>query len=339
MQLNLQQISAVTRGAVCVEQQTNGFHFSRFTKSEQDMYNQTKFADKHPSTAGISLEFDTDATVLSLAITEQPASSRKYFAMDVFANGEYVGSLRNFEDGNKACGYAGREYPIGDFEGTFSLGQGSKRVRVLFPWSAKCVLRRAELTDATFFAPAPARPKMLLYGDSITHGYDALHPSGAYSDRLALALGYEGVNKAIGGDMFRPELAEQDSGVEAELITVAYGTNDWNKLDVNTFRANCRGFMEALCRRNPHARIFVITPIWRRDEDDPPREFGPFAQVEPTIRELCADLPVTVIRGYDFLPHDIATFGDTKLHPNHYGFDFYFKSLLAVIEKEMRENK
>ena len=170
MQLNLQQITAATRGAVCVEQQTDGFHFSRFTKSEQDMYNQTKFADKHPSTAGISLEFDTDATALSLAITEQPASSRKYFAMDVFANGEYVGSIRNFEDGNKACGYAGREYTVGDFEGTFSLGQGSKRVRVLFPWSAKCVLRRAELTDATFFAPAPARPKMLLYGDSITHG-------------------------------------------------------------------------------------------------------------------------------------------------------------------------
>ena len=334
MKLTLQEIKSVARGVVNVTEEADGFHFFRFSESEREMYSKTKFASRTDATAGVSLEFDTDATGLFLAITESSASSRKYFAVDIFVDGGYVGCLRNYEDGNKISGYAGRDYPEGDFEGDFDLGSGRKRVRVLLPWSAKCVIRRLELAGATFITPTPDRPKLLIYGDSITHGYDALHPSGTYTDRLAQALGYEGVNKGIGGEIFRPELAALDSGVSAEMITVAYGSNDWNSLDADTLRANCRGFFETLCKRQKNARIFAITPIWRRDEDDPPRVCGPFSVAESIIREVCADLPVTVIRGYDLLPREIEVFGDTKLHPNHYGFDFYFKNVLAAIQNQ-----
>lgn len=334
MILNGKQIASATRGANRVVEGEDGFRFFRFSEDEERAYQGTSFEGKTASPAGVELVFHTDAAAVTLSVFVEKATTRGYFAFDVFSNGAYVGSLKNFEDGSLLCGYAGKPRPMGEFEQRFALGEGQKQVRVVLPWSVFVTVHRIELEDATAFEPveAPAK-KLLLYGDSITHGYDALHPSGSYAARLTRALGCEGFNKAIGGEMFRPALGEADSGVKADIVTVAYGTNDWNKLDADTFRANCRGFLSALCERQRDARIFVITPIWRSDEDEPPRPFGPFADVERIMREVCADLPVIVIRGYDFLPHDIATFGDTKLHPNLNGFDFYFHSLLSEIQK------
>ena len=332
MRLDLQQITSVTRGAIKVTDESDGFHFFRFSESEQQVYRGTKFEGKTASTAGVTMEFDTDGESLMLAVTVAPSTTRYYFACDVFVNDHYIGSVKNFADGSLLCGYAGKPHPQGNFDGTFSLGKGSKRVRIVFPWSVVCVLREMTLTGATFAEPVHASRRMLLYGDSITHGYDALHPSGSYAARLARALGCEGFNKAIGGEMFRPALAEADSGVDAEIVTVAYGSNDWNSLDADTFRANCEGFLSALCRREKSAKIFVITPIWRRDEDEPPRTFGGFSDVERLLCEICANLPVTVIRGYDLVPHDTDNFGDTKLHPNLRGFEHYFNNLLPKIQ-------
>ena len=333
MKLNLQQITSITRGVMRVTEEKDGFHFFRFSDSEQCAYNGTKFETKTTSTAGVEMEFDTDATAIELKVNTTAATTRYYFACDVFVNDSYVGSVKNFDDGSLLCGYAGKSRPQGDFEGTLDLGEGTKRVRVVLPWSVVCVVREMTLVGATLLVPVKSDKKVLLYGDSITHGYDALHPSGSYAARLTRALEAEGFNKAIGGDVFRPALGEADSGVVADIVTVAYGTNDWNTMDAGTFRANCEGFLRALCERQPQAKIFVITPTWRKDEAEPIRVFGPFADVERIMREICELLPVTVVRGYDLVPHDVDNFGDTKLHPNLRGFEFYFNNLLAEMKR------
>ncbi len=334
MKLNLEQIRAITNGVCRVEELADGFHFYRFSESELAMYDIVeKFKVRPLCTAGVEMEFETDGTELYLAVHTEEGSSRHYFAFEVFVNDEPRGSIKNFEDSTLLRGYAGKARQQGDFEGRFDLGKGMKRVRVTFPWAVIGHVRSMELVGATSLKPIKYEKKLLLYGDSITHGYDALLPSGTYGARVAHALGCEGFNKGIGGEVFRPALGEADSGVKADIVTVAYGTNDWNSQDQDTFRANCRGFLEAVCERQKDAKIFVITPIWRSDEAEPERKFGPFSGVEPIMREVCADLPVTVIRGYDFLPHDTDTFGDNKLHPNLYGFDFYVKSLLGEMRK------
>ena len=67
---------------------------------------------------------------------------------------------------------------------------------------------------------------MLVYGDSITHGYDALAPSKAYSVSVPFTLSANAINKAIGGEIFFPTLARIKSNINPDYITVAYGTND-----------------------------------------------------------------------------------------------------------------
>lgn len=338
MKLNLQQITAASWGVSRVTEEADGFHLFRFTEAEQRAYEGTNLENKTLSTAGVEWVFDTDAEALCLSGYTEASSSRKYFAFDLWVNGEYRESIKNFPDSsaiNSYCGsYRGTPYELGDFCARLPLGEGHKRVRLVFPWSVNAVIREAELEKTSVFAPvAPPASKLVLYGDSITHGYDALHPSGSYATRLTQALGCEGFNKAIGGACFYPRLGETDCGIKADIITVAYGTNDWNKMDRETFRTNCRGFLAGLCRRAGNAKIFVITPIWRDDEAEPTRVFGAFSDVEPLIREICADLPVTVIRGYEFLPRDTDLFGDRKLHPNLNGFEHYIKNLLTEIKK------
>ena len=336
MKLDLQQITSITRGAMRVAEEADGFHFFRFTESEQEIYVGTKFESRSFTPAGVEMIFDTDATALGIGLSVSEGSSRDYFACDVCAGGEYLGSVKNYEDSSLLCGYAGKKgRQYGDFEGAFELGQGTKRVRVVLPWSAICVVRWLTLDGATTLVPVKSERKILFYGDSITHGYDALLPSRSYTSRLAESLGCEGFNKGIGGERFHPALSEVDCGVEADIVVIAYGTNDWNGADADTFRANCEGFLRNVCARQKRAKIFVITPIWRRDEFEPVRQFGPFSSVEPMMRDVCADLPVTVIRGYDLVPHETENFGDTKLHPNHRGFCHYHDNLLAEIKKSL----
>ena len=71
------------------------------------------------------------------------------------------------------------------------------------------------------------KKRILCFGDSISQGYDALYPSNQYTPQLAKLLDAEEYNKAIGGEIFRPELALARDDFEPEYITVAYGTNDW----------------------------------------------------------------------------------------------------------------
>ena len=76
------------------------------------------------------------------------------------------------------------------------------------------------------------KPKTLtLFGDSITQGYDVLYPSSHYLLKCAATLNAQIYNKAIGGDIFRPELAQIKDSYEPDYIVVAYGTNDWNSCD------------------------------------------------------------------------------------------------------------
>ena len=51
---------------------------------------------------------------------------------------------------------------------------------------------------------------------------------------------------------------------------------------------------------------------------------------------VMADIPgVTVIHGYDFIPHDPAMFGDVYLHPNDDGFAHFAQNACAQIMKSL----
>lgn len=250
-----------------------------------------------------------------------PGSSRPFCHYDLYVNGVFHGQV-------------GADTTETSISAEWDLGEGEKEVKLYLPWSATTTLTRVILDNDASLIPAKKSRRMLIYGDSITQGYDTLRPSLSYASLLADALDAEAFDKGIGGERFRPALAEATPLIDPDLITVAYGTNDWSGSPLEEFEKNCRGFFETLSKKHPHAKIFAITPIWRTDHTSRTTSVGDFFHVKNFIEEVAATLPnVTVLYGYDCVPKDPVYFADAYLHPNDKGFIHYFKGIYDQIKK------
>jgi lysophospholipase L1-like esterase len=338
MNLTIEEIRAAALGVSSVTEKKGKPCFDRFSEAEREMYYNLIPDGKHPfydralCSAGVKLCFRTDSPILILSVEVEKYSSRSFFSFDVTANGALVGHLCNFSEQTLAKDYTQTLFPLGKFEKTFLLGAGEKTVSIDFPFSARVEDLKIGLAEGASFAPVKPKKRLLAYGDSITQGYDARYPSRRYSARLADALEAEEINKGIGGEVFRPRLAELSDEKDIDTITVAYGTNDWSSTDGKKFFSDARAFYSALSARYPEAKIFAITPIWRKDlQKETP--FGNFLEVRERIAEAVKDLEnVTLIDGFDLVPHDENLFADLRLHPRDEGFDFYVENLVRKIK-------
>lgn len=333
MKLNFEQIKSVTFGAVSVENTCGIYRFFRFNRAEMDYYAPTNFMKKSYASAGVTMEFKTDATALSMYGKLKLGSGRTYYAFDVLVDGKLVGDIKNFKSEEMIPNYVDNVYEMEEFSGKIELGNGDKNVRIVFPWSVSPELYEIELADATYLTPNKKSKSMIIYGDSITQGYDAESPSRSYASVLANELDANALNKAIGGEVFKPALSAIKNDISPDYITVAYGTNDWSTREKEDFMRDSLGFYTNLSKNYPNAKIFAISPIWRADETKT-TSVGAFMNAEARIKEIADSLDnVIFISGYDFVPKDTRYYADLRLHPRNIGFDEYAKKLIAKIKE------
>lgn len=337
--MTLETIKSITLGASGVTEEADGFHFYRFTQAEEAFYKERNadFYRKTFSTSGIKLEFETDASELYFNADMAPSSSRTYFAFDLYIDGKYSDSLKNYtEEDEKTLKYHEKAYKLGAFEKTFALGKGKKTVKLVFPWSVTPSVKAIELKDSTFVSPVKKSKKLLVYGDSITHGYDALHPSLSYAELMTAAFNAECVNKAIGGEIFCAELSSFKADFTPDFITVAYGTNDWNNVaTAKEFERNCRGFIENLIKNYPGVKIFAFTPIWR-DVSGKDDKFCKFEELDGFMHKIYSDYDaIQCISCRHFVPESSDYFADLTLHPNEKGFAPYASGIIAAIKENI----
>lgn len=333
MKLTFDQIRSVTQGASRLCRQDNGIALYRFNEAEDALYTGTTFDLRRFSGTGIQLEFQTDATALTLKVCTGGGSSRSYFSYDIFENNTLIGCLRNYSDDIFQLGdYTDAVCPLGRHCGQFSLSTGIKTLRIVLPWSVSTVIEELSLENASFVTPVKLPKTILMYGDSITQGYDALNPSRAYAMQLARSLNAEIFNKGVGGERFNPDLAAIKNDITPDYITVAYGTNDvtiannaqdWNPV---TFEKTCRGFYETLRKNYPEAKIIGISPIWREDAVKDAIRI-PLEQAAEIIQTVCRDVNAVFVHGWELVPHDTKFFGDLRLHPSNEGFDHFYRNL------------
>lgn len=341
MNLNVAQIREITTGAVRIEEIDDDIHFFRFTKQQEELYKDRSndFYMKSFATSGIQIRFYTNSQALYLRTEITRGSSRAYFAFDVFVNGKKIDTLDNFSDIDIPQYYTTLNLPYGEFSKKFDLGVGEKEVCIYFPWSVNAVVKELTLDDNSFIKPLKPGIKMLCFGDSITQGYDALYPSNKYISKLADMLNAEEYNKAIGGEIFFPDLAAKKEDFEPDYIIVAYGTNDWNRCNREEFTRNCKEFFCNLNNSYPNSKIFVITPIWRKDMVES-RAFGKFEDTAEDIKNQVAEFDnVSVIQGFEFVPQDENLFADMRLHPNDKGFEYYFHNLSKQIKEILEKSQ
>lgn len=335
MKLSFDQIKQITKGAVYFSEVEGGYRLHRFTKEQEQLYENTNeaFYDRTFASSGMRFHFVTDSKTLFLKMFLEKKGCRTYFSTDVFVDGKPIGYLDNFSDVDLPQNYTEVELSLGEVEKIFELGEGVKTVTVYLPWNTYTLIKEVALDEGSFIEPINISKKVLVYGDSITQGFDALRPSNRYAGRIADFLNAEEINKAIGGEFFFPALVETEEDFYPDYVTVAYGTNDWSKTDEPGFRVRSRKFYEILSKKYPKTQIFAITPIWRKDYQEY-REFGLFEDMIKDIEKAVDGLEnVHLIHGFDFVPKDENYYADLRLHPNDEGFDFYFEGLKTEIQK------
>ncbi|MBO5868046.1 MAG: SGNH/GDSL hydrolase family protein [Oscillospiraceae bacterium] len=333
MVLDFQTICAITSGAVRIAEQADGVHFYRFTPEQEAFYvTSSEHNKKVLATAGVRLSFRTDSPTMDLKIYVQHVS-RQFFALDVYVNNTFLDDIRNFEELDLMRKYTLQEFPVGNYEKQFCLGEGEKEVTIYLPWNAETVIQEISLADGASITPLKRDKKLLCFGDSITMGHDALHAPRRYTAQLADYIGYAEHNKGIGGEQFPPALALLRDDFTPDIITVAYGTNDWRRRTMEEFRSCCRDFYHNLRNTYPDTPIYAISPIWRsicmRTYD-----CGPFREIPNIFQEVANDIPnMTVIDAFPFIPPYSDYYADLTLHPNGAGFDRYFEGLKPYFEE------
>lgn len=324
MKLAFEQIQSAARGVARVEEIDGQINFFRFT-AEQDAYYARRNPDLHlrsRATSGVILEFDTDSESLTLSVETTPGSSRQYTVHSIFINGERIGQL----DCSMPEDAASARY-----SGTFALGIGTKRIKILFPWAVCSKLESLILDDNASFTPVQKNKTILIFGDSITQGYDAEIPENSYAAQLVAHFDANGINKAVGGEVFSPGLAACQDAVTPDLITVAYGTNDWSLFGALTEDA-CT-FYQTLRKLYPNTPMIAMAPIWRADTVQ--EGHCDFSLVRQHIADIASCVEnVSFIDCFPFIPADAALFSDSYLHPNDAGFAYYGAKLIRAIEEK-----
>lgn len=318
--LSLPEIKNITFGALSVTSINGEFQFERFEGSAKERYVRVG-----RSTASVVLDFYTDSKNLSFDYHAVKIIDRNHCFFDVYENDVLIAHLgKMLEEGEQ------------EFSGSYSasLSDGRKRIRIYLPNLHEGRISSVCLSDGAYIEPPCNRGTLLMMGDSITHGYDAYFPSLSYANTVIRELDLAGINQAIGGEMFREENLPDKSSFTPDVITVAYGTNDWSWS--NKTREECaqnaKRYFSKLRRLYPDARLFYISPLYRGDNGRI-TTVGDFDGAVKEFSSVAEEFGAEVIDGVKLIPHTPEVFEDKYLHPNDLGFTQYAKALLSELEK------
>ncbi len=219
----------------------------------------------------------------------------------------------------------------------FALPEGMHHVQIFIPWGMQMGVKDIVADETASVLPAPEKDlRILVLGDSITQGYIGRHTAVNYVGRMITGLNAEVLNQAVGGYYF--EAAVLDPALKSwkpDLITVAYGTNDYgDRPTPELYEAYARGFTDALTALFPDVPVLGIMPINRMDDMFRSRRLMWDFQFEDAmniIRKTYASYPQITVLEDDFFPHLPDYYAADKLHPSDTGFLLYGEAVVNKI--------
>ena len=292
----------------------------RFTPGQMSFYHADPgYRIRTHASAGICLDCVTDARRLTLEGLVCPGSSVDQWAFDLMVDRRLVAH----REGSVA------RSPL--LKLAFDLPEGSKRIQLLFPCLAEARVRGLSLEGGSFARPSERRMRLLCLGDSITQGYTVRFPCLAYASELALMLDAELLNQAVAGETFQPGMLADAPVFRPDLITVAYGTNDWSCKSPDALARDADAFLSRLRTRWPETPLAVITPIWRADAPDHPDRW-PFTAADGLIRTAAQAHRAEAIAGAELFPAMAELMADGAVHPGDLGHQLYATRLAARLQ-------
>ena len=321
MKLTLENIKSITNGALTIEERDGYYRFERYTEEQKAAYeNRQRSYIRTSATSSIVLDFYTDSENINFdyEIDRLNMIMADYMFFDVWEDDVMT-------------------YHIGAYStepmkttANLSLSKGEKRVRIYLPNIFKMNISAPILDDGAYFRPAEKKKCALILGDSITQGFDANFPSMSYPNILARDFDLYMVNQSIGGEIFLPESLGTKPLFDADIITVAYGTNDW--LGGSPDFEAIEEYFDKLATLYPRAKKFYISPIWLKDIDKTPGGIS-FYDAKSRFEKCADDKGFSVVEGLKIMHHTEGMFSDGE-HPNDLGFTQYAK----LLGKKLAEN-
>lgn len=313
--VTLETLKQITTGAVRIWEEDGWFRFSRFTRYQEELLQQRGFAPREQAGAGMRLEFLTRGGRLAFDYEVHPGSGRDYWGIEIAHDG--LGMV-HLQGKVPHSGHVCHQIPVLERE---------IRVTVYFPNLAALRIRNLQLPEDA--APYTRQKKYLALGDSITQGYDAAHPNQTYVNLLADAWDASVLNQAIGGDVFCPENLDPALDFAPDIITVAYGTNDWTLQVLQSGAA--KAYLDKLTGLYPGVPVFVLLPLWREVENEL-RDGITLQQGRELLSSWAENREnVFVIDCHHFIPFLPEYFYDGVLHPNDMGYLYYARALEKAV--------
>ena len=333
MKLTLDDIKRITSGALEITEDNGVFSFCRFEQKAKEYYENcgnNGFRLKSRASSSMRLDFMTNSDKFDVDFTVDYGSSRTYYYFDVCVDGiirkhlgEEVAWIKKGHISLKVSDYIPQD-------------GAEHRITLWLPNLASAKLSNVEIDDGSTLAPINYKMKLLCLGDSITQGYDAAFASKSYVNRIASYFDAYTVNQAIGGERFVPDILLEDTEYHPDVVTVAYGTNDWSGTPKAVFHPKCEAFYEKAGRIYADAKKFAILPLWRADAKSGKQKYeGSLDEACEFIREVAEKNGFIVIDGRPFMPQCPEFFWDGRLHPNDLGFAEYAAGVIAEIEKHI----
>lgn len=293
--------------------------------------------------SGVMLDIVTDSDFIEIEYTAGEFA-RNWLYFDVYIDGIYISSngQEPIEQKNGLFRCSLKSIPA--YENAYRFNASGKiidgtssehkrRVIIYLPHLVVLFIRQIRFSEWASIVPAPTvAGNLLCLGDSITQGMDARRPSSPYPVQLSRFLGMNLLNHGVGGHIFDASSLDPDLPYKPDLITVAYGTNDWMTHErLSELQQKCDEFLGKLSDLYPASQIVLLSPIWRQDADQA-KPMGSFADMTRAIVEVAQGFPrISLIDGMSLVPPQPKFFGDGRIHPNEEGFLFMTQGILKHI--------
>ncbi len=237
------------------------------------------------SASGISVLITTDAKRIKPKFSGIPGSKQKIAFFAIYRNGEFV---------DKKKGY--------DFELINETGE-KNTWQIYMPIFNGVTFKGFELDKEAKLYPNPTKKQdvYVAIGNSITHGTGQYSESSdnTYPSIVARTLDLDLYNIAVGGSRITPEIPSEFENLEADIITLLWGYNDWN---ANTHTIEELSVRYAQLLRNiretqPKATIYAILPTFTTADE--PKLRQPKTDKIDKLRQVEIDAIEAQIAGGD----------------------------------------
>jgi lysophospholipase L1-like esterase len=250
---------------------------------------------------GVRLEFEGECEAVEIAYRTETD--------ELGFRGPGAGSSFALFRGTELVAEAPARLGVGEVR--LAAGRGPARAIVYLPEGMRPALLGLRARGGAI-APAPRQPRWLCYGDSIVEGWKASGPAFSWPALAGRAAQLDLVNLGYAGAA-RGEIAsaEEIAALDAELITIAHGTNCWTRTPHSAalFAAGLSAFLAIVRERHAATPLVAVSPILRVDAEAKPNRLGATlaelrAAFERVVRERIAagDERLLLVPGRELVP-------------------------------------